>query len=141
MRARRKCAISLCTCGALDGAARRPSTAALGAVVGAFVGFAALVLLPFAFAHLVALVVAAFLFRARGRFRRAVMVSWSSVTSALPGGVAALITAPNHCGSTCNVGAIVPAVVAGAALWGAFIGLGVHALGAWLAPPRLPGES
>jgi hypothetical protein len=29
-RARRKCAISPCTCGALDGATRRPSTAALG---------------------------------------------------------------------------------------------------------------
>ncbi|MFO1408249.1 MAG: hypothetical protein U1F08_12080 [Steroidobacteraceae bacterium] len=32
-RARRKCAISLCTCGALDSAARRRSTAALGGML------------------------------------------------------------------------------------------------------------
>lgn len=109
--------------------------------MGALLAPAALVLLPFAFAHVVAMVLAAFLFRARGRFRRSVMVTWSSVASALLGGIAVLINAPNDCGGTCNVGAIVPAVVAGAALWGAFIGLGVHALGAWLAPPRLRGET
>ena len=37
MRARRKCVISLCTCGALDGAARRRSTAALGVMTDVIV--------------------------------------------------------------------------------------------------------
>jgi hypothetical protein len=109
--------------------------------VGAFVALAALILLPFAFAHAVAIVLAAFLLRARGHFRRSVMVTWSSITSAFLGGIAALMTAPNDCGVSCNVGATALAVVAVAALWGAFVGLGVHALGAWLAPPRLRGET
>jgi hypothetical protein len=39
VHARRKCAVSLCTCGALDSAVRRRSTAALGDRLGVLASY------------------------------------------------------------------------------------------------------